>query len=68
MLKEKFEAKEQKDLTPGQLSTLKRLAEVGAVAAAANYKPSEIDSTTMSMLDSTFRKTGYYEFAKKGFK
>lgn len=63
MLKEKFEPKEHKDLTPGQRAALKRLVDIKAVAP--NYKPSEIDLTVISIVDSAFKNSGFYDFANK---
>lgn len=60
---EKFKAIEQKDLTEGQQNMLKRLAKIGAIAA--DYKPSQIDLVWMSGIDSAFKNSGFYEFAKK---
>ncbi|MGN7402718.1 M15 family metallopeptidase [Cytobacillus praedii] len=62
MLKDRFVPKEQKDLTTGQLNMLNRLIEVGAVAK--DYKPSLNILETMSIIDSAFKNTGFYDFAK----
>jgi peptidoglycan L-alanyl-D-glutamate endopeptidase CwlK len=63
MLKEKFAPKEHNALTTGQLAALNRLIEIKAVSQS--YKPSEIDLTTISIIDSAFKNSGFYEFAKK---
>jgi flagellum-specific peptidoglycan hydrolase FlgJ len=62
MLKEKFEPIEHKDLSPGQRAAVDRLIKIKAVAP--NYKPSEIDLTTISIIDSAFKNSGFYDFAK----
>ncbi|USK54357.1 M15 family metallopeptidase [Cytobacillus solani] len=62
VIEAKFKAIEQKDLTEGQQNMLKRLAEIGAIAA--DYKPSQIDLVWMSGIDSAFKNTGFYDFAK----
>ncbi|MED3549945.1 M15 family metallopeptidase [Cytobacillus praedii] len=62
-LEEKFKPIEQKNLTEGQQNMLKRLAKIGAIAE--DYKPSQIDLVWMSGIDSAFKNSGFYEFAKK---
>ncbi|MEH7393545.1 M15 family metallopeptidase [Bacillus sp. JJ1474] len=61
-LKEKFDPIEREDLTDGQKNMLKRLEKVGAIKN--DYKPSQIDLITMSIIDSAFKNTGFYGFAK----
>ena len=63
MLKERFAPIEQSKLTSGQLNMLKRLAEIGAISKT--YKPSLNTLETMSIIDSAFKNTGFYDYAKK---
>lgn len=63
MLKQRFEPLEQSKLTSGQRNMLERLVSIGAVAK--DYKPSLNTLETMSIIDSAFKNSGFYDFAKK---
>ncbi|MBS4191179.1 M15 family metallopeptidase [Bacillus sp. FJAT-49705] len=63
MLKERFEPIEHSELTSGQLNMLNRLISIGAVSET--YKPSLNTLETMSIIDSAFKNSGFYDFAKK---
>lgn len=63
LLKERFEPKEHSELNKGQLNMLNRLIEIGAIAK--DYKPSLQSLETMSIIDSAFKNSGFYDFAKR---